>query len=155
MPKDNPRPVDQARRRAIIGILGGAAALVTLAVGVYPFSSGSTSPEKANESTSIARSSTVSSTSEALVQSGGASEIAVRVVYFGMPLAVTGTKKETVALNNPAYLSDLKIALVSAHPSLKVMLPTMLFLIAGLPANGNPQLQNDVEVDVLPQFAGG
>jgi molybdopterin converting factor small subunit len=72
-----------------------------------------------------------------------------------MPLAVTGTKKEMVALSNPAYLSDLKVELVSAHPSLRAMLPTMLFLVEGLPANGNPQLQNDVEVDVLPQLAGG
>ena len=155
MAKDTPRPVDQARRRAIFKILGGAAALVTLAVGAYAFSSASPSPEDANQSTSTARSSAVPGASQALVQSASATGITVRVVYFGMPLAVTGTKKEMVALSNPAYLSDLKVELVSAHPSLRAMLPTMLFLVEGLPANGNPQLQNDVEVDVLPQLAGG
>jgi len=31
----------------------------------------------------------------------------------------------------------------------------MLFLVDGVSANGNPQLQNDVEVDILAQVAGG
>jgi len=155
MPNGKPRPVDQARRDAIIKILGGAAALLAVAVGVYAFSSGSTSPEDAYQSSLATRSSTVSGASGGLVQLGSATGITVRVVYFGMPLAVTGAKKETVTLSNPAYLSDLKAVLVGLHPTLKEMFPTMLFLVDGVSANGNPQLQNDVEVDILAQIAGG
>jgi len=155
MPEDNPRPVDRARRDAIIKILGGAAALLALAVGAYTLSSGSTSPEDANQSSLATRSSTVSVASGGFVQSGSADGITVRVDYFGMPTAVTGAKKETVTLSNPAYLSDLKAVLVGLHPTLKEMLPTMLFLVDGVSANGNPQLQNDVEVDILAQVAGG
>jgi sulfur-carrier protein len=155
MQKGNPRPVDQARRSAIIKILGGTAALLAFAVGGYALSSGSTSPRGPNESTTTTRSSTVSGGSGALVQSSSSAGIAVRVVYFGMPTGVTGTKKETVTLNRPAYLSDLKTALVNSHPSLKEMLPSMLFLVDGVSANGDPQLQSNVEVDILAQIAGG
>jgi len=155
MPDTNPRPVDQARRDAIIKILGGAATLVALAVGAYALSSGSPSPQDASQSSLSTRSSTVSGASGVLVQSGSASGTTVRVVYFGMPLNLTGSKKETVTLSNPAYLSDLKALLVTMHPTLKDMLPTMLFLVDGVSANGNPRLQNDVEVDILAQIAGG
>jgi len=155
MPKGSSRPVDQARRDAIIKIFGGAAALLALAVGAYALSPGSTSLEDANQSSLATRSTTVPGASGGLLQSGSATGITVRVVYFGMPLAVTGTKKETFTLGNPAYLSDLKAALVGLHPTLKGMLPTMLFLVDGVSANGNPQLQNDVEVDILAQIAGG
>jgi molybdopterin converting factor small subunit len=155
MQKGNPRPVDQARRSAIIKILGGTAALLAFAVGGYALSSGSASPKGPNESTTTTRSSSVSGGSGALVQWGSTAGITIRVVYFGMPTGVTGTKKETVTLSNPAYLADLKAALVNSHPSLKEMLPTMLFLVDGVSANGNPQLQNDVEVDILAQIAGG
>jgi len=155
MPDTNSRPVDQARRDAIIKILGGAATLVALAVGAYALSSGSPSPQDASQSSLSTRSSTVSGASGVLVQSGSASGTTVRVVYFGMPLNVTGSKKETVTLSNPAYLSDLKALLVTMHPTLKDMLPTMLFLVDGVSANGNPRLQNDVEVDILAQIAGG
>jgi len=100
-------------------------------------------------------SSTVSRASEASDLSDSPTGIDIRVVYFGMPAAEIGTKKETLTLSNPAYLSDLKVALVRLHPSLKGMFPTMLFLVDGVSANGNPQLQNDVEVDILAQVAGG
>jgi len=129
--------------------------LLALAVGAYAISSGSTPPKDTSETALTTRSSTASGAPEGLVQSDSTTEIAVRVVYFGMPLTVTNTKKETVTLRYPAYLSDLKAALVGSHPSLKEMLPTMLFLIDGVSAIGNPQLQKGVEVDILPQIAGG
>jgi len=155
MPGGNPRPVDQARRDAIIKIFGGAAALLAMAVGAYALSSGSTSSEKASQSSLATRSSAASGASGVLAQSDSTTGITVRVVYFGMPPDVTGAKKETVTLGNPAYLSDLKAVLVGLHPTLKEMLPTMLFLVDGVSANGNPQLQNEVEVDILAQIAGG
>ena len=155
MPRDNPRPLDQARRNAIIKVLSGAAALLALAAGAYALSSWSPSPDDRSESTITIGSSTVSLASETSVQSGSPAGIDIRVVYFGMPTTATGTKKETLTLRNPAYLSDLKAALVRLHPTLKGMLPTMLFLVDGVAANGNPQLQNNIEVDILAQIAGG
>jgi molybdopterin converting factor small subunit len=154
MSKDNPRPVDQTRRDTIIKILSGAAGLLAFAVGAYAFSK-STPVEGASESTLTTQLSTASGASEALVQPGSSTEVSVRVVYFGMPPTVTGTRKETVIMSNPAYLSDLKAALVSLHPGLRGMLPTMLFLVDGVSASGNPRLQDDVEVDILAQIAGG
>ena len=153
MSKDSPRPVDQTRRDAIIKILGGTAALLAFVVGAYAFTKSSSNESRSESLTT--QSSTASGAPGALVQSGSSTEISVRVVYFGMPPTVTGGRKETVSLSNPAYLSDLKAALVSLHPGLKGMLPTMLFLVDGVSANGNPQLQDDVEVDILAQIAGG
>ena len=86
---------------------------------------------------------------------GNPTEVSVRVVYFGMPLTVTGTKKETVVLPAPAYLSDLKNALVKLHPGLETMFQSMLFLVDGVSANGNPQLANNWEVDILALGVGG
>jgi len=152
MAEGNPRPVDQARRNAIIKVLAGSAGLLALAVGAYVIS-----PKVAIDDTIGTTLTTHSSTA---LESAGApsqseSSTEVRVVYFGMPPTVTGARKETIVLRNPAYLSDLKAALLSLHPGLKGMLPTMLFLVDGVSANGNPQLQDDVEVDILAQIAGG
>jgi len=154
MQEGNPRPVDQARRTAIIQALAGAAGLLALVMGAYVISP-KYAIDGATESILTTRSSTASETPEAAIQPGGSAEVNVRVVYFGMPPTVTGARKETIVLGSPAYLSDLEAALVGLHPALKGMLPTMLFLVDGVSANGNPQLQNDVEVDVLAQVAGG
>jgi hypothetical protein len=72
-----------------------------------------------------------------------------------MSSAVTGIKKETVELAYPAYLSNLKNALVELHPDLKGMFPSMLLLINGVSATGNPQLESNSEVDILAFAAGG
>jgi molybdopterin converting factor small subunit len=90
-----------------------------------------------------------------LAQSSSSTSVGVRVVYFGMPSSVTGTKKETVELAYPAYLSDLKTALTALHPSLGKMFPSMLVLVDGVSATGNPRLENNVEVDILALGAGG
>ena len=81
--------------------------------------------------------------------------VGVRVVYFGMPLTVTGTKKETVSMAGPAHLSDLKNAIVRMHPELGSMLPSMLILVDGMTALGNPQLEENDEVDILASGVGG
>ena len=151
MAEGNTRPVDQARRSAIIRVLAGGAGLLALAVGAYVIS-----PKSAIDD---AFGTTLTTHSSTALDSAGSSQsessTEVRVVYFGMPPTVTGVRKETIVLSNPAYLSNLKAALVSLHPGLKGMLPTMLFLVDGVSANGNPQLQDDVEVDILAQIAGG
>ena len=146
------RPLDEARRAAIIKMVGGALGLVAFVAAGYGLSkSAGSSP---GQSTSKAA-TTLSTASDVSAQSSGQSGTTVRVVYFGMPLAITGTKKEVFTLGNPAYLSDLKAAIVVSHPGLKSMLPSMIYLVDGVSASGNPQLQNDVEVDILAQAAGG
>ena len=82
-------------------------------------------------------------------------KVGVRVVYFGMPLTVTGTKKETVSLASPAHLSDLENAIAKMHPELVSMLPTMLILVDGMTTTGNPQLEENDEVDILASGVGG
>ena len=143
--------MDQERRRAIIKILGGSATLFALAAGAWVFSSLPHASDDGSETTSTNPPSALQSK----LPSAAPTSIEIRVVYFGMPTAVTGAKKETLILGNPAYLSDLKTVISKLHPSLKAMIPTMLFLVDGVSAIGNPQLQSDVEVDVLAQFAGG
>ena len=146
------RPVDEARRAAIIKIVGGALGLVAFVAAGYGLSRvGSSSHGQSAPNVA----STLSTASEVSVKAGSQSGTTVRVVYFGMPLAATGTKKEVFTLGNPAYLSDLKAAIVVSHPGLKSMLPSMIYLVDGVSASGNPQLQNDVEVDILAQAAGG
>ena len=137
-------------------IVYGSAGLLAFAAGAYVLSS---KPSKdgspRNQSPSATGSSPVTTSGGVSTQNGESAMISVRVVYFGMPLTVTGTKKETVKLNSPAYLSDLKDALTILHPDLKKMLPTMLFLVDGQSAIGNPQLEDNWEVDILALGVGG
>lgn len=132
----------------------GSVGLLATVAGLYVLSPRST---HSDDSTSDPSSTSVASTlaaGEVPVQSSTL-EISVRVVYFGMPQAVTGTKKETIEMDAPAMLSDLKSTIVELHPSLRSMLPLMLFLVAGVPVTSDVQLENDVEVDVLAMSAGG
>ena len=152
----SPRPVDQARRKAISTILYGSLALIVTAAGIYALSPKPTSDDSPKSGSSSTDTVTTSSaSSQPPVQSAAPSEIGVRVVYFGMPLAATGVKKETVELDSPAFLSNLQGALTELHPSLKSMLPSMVFLVDGVSATGDVQLENDVEVDILAVMAGG
>jgi len=153
MQQEDTRPIDEARRAAIIKIVGGAVGLIAFVAAGYGLSK--LSVKGHGQSTSVTTSSAFSTASAGLVQAAGQSVTTVRVVYFGMPLVATGTKKEEFTLGNPAYLSDLKAALVASHPGLKSMLPSMIYLVDGVSASGNPQLQDDVEVDILAQAAGG
>jgi len=149
----DPRPVDEARRATILKILGGAVGVVAFVAAGYGLSQLTSAGHAQSNSTN---STSALSTSPGLAtQQNSQGGTTVFVVYFGMPLASTGTKKETFMMGNPAYLSDLKAALVSSHPNLKPMLPSMIFLVDGVSATGNPQLQNNVEVDILAQAAGG
>jgi len=147
------QPIDEARRAAIIKILGGALGVVAFVAAGYGLSRLTTTSHTQSNSTNST--STLSTASGVAAQQNGQGGTTVRVVYFGMPLAATGTKNEMFTLGNPAYLSDLKAALVSFHPNLKQMLPSMIFLVDGVSATGNLRLQNDVEVDLLAQAAGG
>jgi len=143
-----PRAVDQARRRLVRSILFGSAALAVVAAGAVVLS-------KVPRVEGMAHPSAAVVSSSAPAQPSGAGEIGVRVVYFGMPPTVTGTKKESLQLASPAYLSNLEDALTLMHPGLKGMFRSMLILVDGVSANGNPQLKDDCEVDILAFGAGG
>lgn len=60
-------------------------------------------------------------------QAAGRGEVRVEVVYFGMPLQMTGTKEEAVVLIGPARLSDLEGLLANLHPSLRACSPRCCF----------------------------
>ena len=45
-----------------------------------------------------------------------AGPVTVKVVYFGMPLAVTSTRQELFVLESPAYFEDLLDDVVEKHP---------------------------------------
>ena len=146
--------MDQDRRKAIQIFLFGSVGLLAAATGMYALSKPRSPLNSVSETTLPSSLSTSSATSEMLAQPLS-TEVSVRVVYFGMPLAVTGVKKEMVQLESPAFLSGLKSALAELHPDLKSMLPSMLFLVDGVSATGNVQLENNVEVDVLSLSTGG
>lgn len=55
----------------------------------------------------------------------------------------------------PAKLSDLQSALVELHPALAKMLPTMLILVDGVSVTGNPELNDNSEVDIMVIAVGG
>jgi len=148
--------MDQGRRKFLMKALLGSVGLLAFAAGAFTLTSTSASDDgEASQSSSANSLATVFAGTQAVSQSLGSAEISVRVVYFGMPAIVTGSKKETVSLPSPAYLSDLKSALVKLHPGLKDMLPAMLFLVDGVTATGNPRLENNWEVDILALTAGG
>ncbi|MDG6996309.1 MAG: MoaD/ThiS family protein [Nitrososphaerota archaeon] len=81
--------------------------------------------------------------------------LTIKVAYFGMATQSTGTSVEYLNLPAPAHLQDLLSELKQRHVVLVVMLPNMQILINGIPAEGNPELQDHSEIDFIPLFAGG
>ena len=150
------RVADQTRRRFMKSMIFGSAALLAFAAGVYIVPSGTVQSETPKRSSSSANSPTRGSAAVGVqIQPTDQGEICVRVVYFGMPTTMTGAKQEIVRLPSPAYLSDFKTSIAVLHPALKAMLPSMLILVDGVSAIGNPPLQDKCEIDVLAAAAGG
>jgi len=134
----------------------GSAALLTFAAGVYVVLPGAVQPETSKRSlSSTSNTATGSAAIGVQIHPPNQGEISVRVVYFGMPTSITGAKQESVRLPSPAYLSDFKAAITVRHPALKAMLHSMLILVDGVSAIGNPPLQDKCEIDVLAAAAGG
>ncbi|MGH9919873.1 MAG: MoaD/ThiS family protein [Nitrososphaerales archaeon] len=75
-------------------------------------------------------------------------------MYFQMPLVV-GVSEEYFVLTSPAYFRDLQTSVLEEHPALSRMMPTMMILIDGVPAQPSTQLRNGDEVDFIPAIAGG
>ena len=80
----------------------------------------------------------------------------IKIVYFGFEtVQTTGVNEEYLTLPTPVFLEDALSQVKEKHVVLAAMLPTMAISINGIPANGNPQLSNNSEIDFIPTFAGG
>lgn len=81
--------------------------------------------------------------------------LTVKVVYFGMPLAVANTKEEYFVLQSPAYFRDLLGEVEQRHPIISTMVPTMIISVNGVPGEPSTVLKEGDEVDLVPATAGG
>jgi molybdopterin converting factor small subunit len=72
-----------------------------------------------------------------------------------MSSALPGISEEYFVLQSPAYFSQLRDAVVVAHPNLYSMMPSMMVLIDGVVAKGGSALKDGDEVDFVPMMAGG
>lgn len=87
---------------------------------------------------------------------GAISDYTIKVVYFGFQtVQTTGTTEEYLTLQAPVFLQDILSRIKQEHVVLAAMLPIMAITINGIPADGNPQLANNSEVDLIPLYAGG
>jgi molybdopterin converting factor small subunit len=81
--------------------------------------------------------------------------VTVKVVYFGMPLAVTSTKEDLFVLESPVYFRDLLSDVVEKHPIISAMIPTMLMSVNGVPGRPSTPMKDGDVVDLVPATAGG
>jgi molybdopterin converting factor small subunit len=81
--------------------------------------------------------------------------VTVKVVYFGMPLAITNAKQELFVLNAPAYFNDLLDDVVERHPIISAMVPTMIMSLNGVSGRPSTPLEDGDVVDLVPATAGG
>ena len=140
---DDPEDPRTSRRQLLKAalLMGAVGGLVVLGVGARPTAEGSASRAE----------QTVSKPAEA--PSGGS--VKVKVMYFQMPRNVVDASEEHFVLQSPAYFRDLKSLVVSEHPLLLPMFPTMLNLVSGVPATPTTELNDGDEVDFIPAVAGG
>ena len=80
--------------------------------------------------------------------------VKVKVMYFQMPLAV-GVSTEHFVLPSPARYGDLLPVVLKAHPALSPMMPTMMVLADGIPAQAGTPLRDGDEIDFIPAISGG
>ena len=72
-----------------------------------------------------------------------------------MSVQSTGTKQEYIVFPAPVFLNDILARIKQEHVVLVPMLSTMAIVINGTPAEGNPKLANNDEIDLIPTYAGG
>lgn len=81
--------------------------------------------------------------------------IRVKVMYFQMPNTVLDRTEEFFVLQSPSYFSDLMDEVVGKHTILSTMMPSMMKLVDGVPAQPRTPLKDGDEVDFIPAVAGG
>ncbi|MDV6014380.1 MoaD/ThiS family protein [Haloechinothrix sp. LS1_15] len=88
---------------------------------------------------------------------GNPGTITVRVRFFASARAAAGTERETVELPSGSTVADAVERLRSHHSAeLDRVLRVASFLVDGVAVrDGATPLGADVELDVLPPFAGG
>lgn len=79
----------------------------------------------------------------------------VKVMYFQMQQTVNNLAEEHFVLQSPAYFRELLNSVVESHPLLSTMIPTMMKLVDGVPAQPDTPLKDGDEVDLIPAIAGG
>ena len=122
----------------VAGLLGVDSVARTLPSGLADGSAGKTSSASAGVATTV---------------SGGS--VTVKVVYSGMPLAVTSTKQELFVLESPAYFKDLLDDVVERHPIISAMIPTMIMSVNGVAGRPSTPMEEGDVVDLVPATAGG
>ena len=78
----------------------------------------------------------------------------VKAVYFQMT-SYFDTKEEYFVLRGPATLGQLMSDVVAKHPVISGMVPSMMVLVDGRPANSGTPLNDGDEVDFIPTISGG
>jgi hypothetical protein len=111
---------------------------------------------KVSSTSSASSSSTVAVTNESPAFVTGSTNYTIKVAYFGFEtIQTTGIAEEYLTLPAPVFLQDVLSKIEGEHVVLAAMLPLMGITINGLPTYGNPQLENNSEVDFIPIYAGG
>jgi hypothetical protein len=112
--------------------------------------------QKISNTSSASTSSTMAVTNDSPTFVDGPGNYTIKVAYFGFEtIQTTGVAEEYLALPAPVFLQDVLSKIEGEHVVLAAMLPLMGITINGLPTYGNPQLENNSEVDFIPIYAGG
>jgi molybdopterin converting factor small subunit len=143
------------------GLLGASGFLAAFQHGIQQSRQGSVRAGTDAQSQPTSNVSTISSTSTSAISKsqfdgGAAAEYTINVKYFGFTMTqITGTSQEYLVLPAPVLLQDVIAQIEKEHVVLTPMLPLMAIIVNGMPADGNPQLANNSEVDLIPAYAGG
>ncbi|HVT27156.1 MAG TPA: MoaD/ThiS family protein [Lacipirellulaceae bacterium] len=79
----------------------------------------------------------------------------VRVKLFAVAKDLAGADQITVDLPNDATVSDVRAAIVAAHPALEQIVPCALFAVGAEYATPDTRLNERSEVAVIPPVSGG
>lgn len=148
----------QLLRMAAFAAIGAAAVIGTrsmVAVASTSPTEGSSQRASGPAPAAVAASAGPSFSSQATASTADTNEqIRVKVNYFQMTLAVN-TKVEYFTLPAQASYGDLLAGVVKEHPAISPMIPSMMVLIDGVPAQPATPLRDGEEVDFIPAAAGG
>jgi len=89
------------------------------------------------------------------VTGGDGAYTKVKVRYFQMSSTLPGLSQEYFALPSPTNFGELLQAVISSHPVLSSMMPSMLILVDGVVPKSDTVLNDGDEVDFIPAIGGG
>ena len=144
-----------SRRRMLCWI--GVAALgtgVVIGTAGLPRFGASRQTSGSKQATTRAVSAPVAAVSAQTVIAQASQPTKVKVKYFQMTTLVSESTERYV-LPTPAHYSDLLGVVLTQHPSLAPMLPSMMVLVEGVSAQPGSILRDGDEVDFIPAIPGG